>query len=159
MTECYVCNTPLVPDHGAPDDPVTYQFENALWIGFRGGYGMFVDNLEANLPINTEDRWLRGRDGDYLTFVEENGRIHPIPDPHWKPEYREERILPDRPDYEAVLCHDCAHALCEAVPWIERLLNPHNSHTHRQDYKNAHPGHFGWDYTGPKGESWTPNTQ
>lgn len=31
---------------------------------------------------------------------------------------------------EAVLCHECAHELCETVPWINTLLNPLESHAH-----------------------------
>ena len=146
MTTCYACDAELVPDHGAPDDPVTYQFRNALWIGFHGGYGMFVDNLEAKLPTNTEDRWLRGRDGEYLSYIDPQGQMHPIPNEAWEPEYREDRMLSGHPDYEAVICHDCAHALCVAVPWIEKLLNSHGSHGHGEDYKQAHPEHYGWDY-------------
>ena len=47
---------------------------------------------------------------------------------------------------EAWLCHECAHALCEQIPWIKEVVNPDNSHSHRQEYHDAHPDHIGWDY-------------
>ena len=145
----------LSPTTPAPTP--TYQFDNALWIGFHGGYGMFVDNLDATHANNTEDRWLRDEDGEYLT--EPKGvragsgpltdRIvwgdRPIENPQWKPTYIEERIL-DQPDYEAVLCHDCAHDMCAREPWLALLLNPHGSHAHKTEWKDAHPDHWGWDY-------------
>lgn len=150
MTACLACDAELVPDHGAPDDPVTYQFDNALWIAFHGGYAMFVDNLEARLPINTDERWLRASDrrGDFGMY--DDYLLHPttrglIDDPDWEPKFSEERILPGQPDYEAVICHDCAHALCAAVPWIEKLIRPHGSHAHKTEYQEAHPDHRGWD--------------
>ena len=43
------------------------------------------------------------------------------------------------------LCHDCAHKACEALPWLDKLLEPLKSHSHRQDYWDAHPDHEGWD--------------
>jgi hypothetical protein len=62
------------------------------------------------------------------------------------PIYEEERTTPGQPDYEAVICHECAHWLCEMMPWISKLLNPHGSHAHRTSWKDAHPEHYGWDY-------------
>lgn len=143
VVRCRACDTRLSPDTAAPD--TTYAFDNALWIGFHGGYGMFVDNLEVKLPINTEDRWLRKPDGEYETVTDEFGGLHPVDNPDWKPEFREERVLDGHPDYEVVLCHDCAHALCEAVPWINKLIEPLRSHSHREEYMAAHPDHQGWD--------------
>lgn len=168
--KCYACQADLVPDDGAPDDPATYQFDNALWLGFHGGYAMFVDNLEARLPTNTEDRWLRDEDGEYLMgtkcICSVRDRVgapqaanvgwkyhefecpcrNPIDNLDWEPEYREERVLPGQPDYEAVICHECAHELCATVPWVERLIRPHGSHAHKTAWKEAHPEHWGWDY-------------
>ena len=142
MTTCTRCHAELVPDNANLD--TTYQFDNALWIGFHGGYGMFVDNLDATMPNNTEDRWLRDDDGEYLT-IEHDGHVHPIDDPQWKPTYIEDRIL-DQPDYEAVLCHDCAHDMCAREPWLALLLNPHGSHAHKTEWRDANPEHWGWDY-------------
>ena len=143
MTTCTRCDAALTPDNAMPD--TDYAFDNALWIGFYGGYGMFVDNLEAKLPVNTEDRWLRDADGEYRVYTDPTGQQHPIDNTSWEPEYREDRIL-DQPDYEAVLCHDCAHGLCDREPWLAKLLNPHGSHAHKTAWKNAHPDHYGWDY-------------
>jgi hypothetical protein len=47
----------------------------------------------------------------------------------------------------AVVCHACAHELCERVPWIAALLQPERSHSHRHDHCEALilDGHDGWD--------------
>ena len=144
---CYGCGAELVPDNANLD--TKYQFDNALWIAFHGGYGMFTDNLMAKLPNNTDARWLRnsnrrGVDDLYDDYALVDGKL--VDDPDWQPEFNEDRLLPGHPDYEAVICHECAHALCAAVPWIERLLNPYGSHAHRTAWKDAHPEHWGWDY-------------
>lgn len=55
-------------------------------------------------------------------------------------------IDPIGDDYEVVICHDCAHALCDALAWVKDLLKPHNSHSHTREYEAAHPDHYGWDY-------------
>lgn len=122
---CLACDAELEPDF----EGTNYQFDNALWIGFFGGYGMFVDNLEATWPNNGMER------------LDEDG----VEDPDWKPTYNEPHTLRGS-DHEAVICHDCAHALCAAVPWIEKLLNSHGSHSHKTAYHDAHPDHYGWDY-------------
>jgi hypothetical protein len=133
---CYACGKALVSDADTE-----YQFDNALWIGFHGGYGMFVD--ACDFPLNTEDRWLRDEDGEY----QQDGDGKLLEDLDWVPEYREERILPGRPDYEAVICHDCAHFACDLLPWMDKLLNPMGSHAHRsRDYPRLlTEGHHGWD--------------
>lgn len=51
------------------------------------------------------------------------------------------------PEPTAVLCHECAHAVCAAHPWLETLLDPAHSHAHLPEH---HPrlvaeGHQGWD--------------
>lgn len=140
-TNCVACGNNLPPglagEMGDLDND--YQFDNALWIGFHGGYGMFVDNTDATMQSNPDDMYLRDEDGEYL--IAEGGGL--IPNPEYMPEFREPRLLPGQPDYEAVICHDCAHDLCKRVPWIEKLLNPHGSHAHsiRKDWT----GHTGWD--------------
>jgi hypothetical protein len=75
-----------------------YQFDNAIWISFSGGYGMFVD------PLGKEDP-------------------------------------------KGVLCHDCAHRLCEQNPWVNALLRPFVSHSHPSAQTAAliAAGHQGWD--------------
>lgn len=159
--KCYACGAELEADM-FKDEPSTYQFDNALWIGFHGGYGMFVDNIEARLPNNTEDRWLRDKDGEYflgevckcnanpespMEYHELScPRRNPIDNPLWEPTYNQERMLPGQPDYECVICHECAHAACRALPWLDRLLEPHRSHAHKGWYHDANPNHRGWDY-------------
>lgn len=41
------------------------------------------------------------------------------------------------------LCHDCAHALCDAAPWVGRLLFPGNSHA--RSYLTYRGARDGWD--------------
>jgi hypothetical protein len=88
------CGAELVPEMNSDTD---YQFDNALWINFDGGYGMFIDPFDEAPP-------------------------------------------------KVVICHECAHSLCDAVPWMKELLNPHSSHSHKTAYAEANPDHGGWDY-------------
>jgi len=41
-------------------------------------------------------------------------------------------IDPNRDAYYSIICHECAHDLCEKVPWIGRWIQPDRSHTHRE---------------------------
>lgn len=103
-TRCYACAEWLDADHDAD-----YQFDNALWVQFHGGYGMFVDEIgSATGPYG-----LQGPRGKYV----------------------------------AVICHKCAHKLCADNPWIEQLIRPHQSHSHRTSEIPAllAEGHQGWD--------------
>jgi len=106
---CFNCDVELKKDFGPESD---YQFENALWVGFFGGYAMFVDDIDV----------ISGY---------------------------EKRTL-DGAAHEAVLCHDCAHELCESVPWIAKLIKPELSHSHVQEFWEKHPYHVGWDSKQPK---------
>ena len=99
VTLCQVCEKALEPLF---DDETKYQFDNALWIGFFGGYSMFVDEIGEG-----DDR------------------------------------LPGAPYAAAVLCHECAHTLCDEHPWIAALLKPETSHAH--SYHKDWTGHSGWD--------------
>lgn len=103
--KCTGCATLLTPVQGLDD--TLYQFDNALWVGFYGGYGMFVDDLDTE--------W---------------GLTRPT--------------LPGAAS-EAVLCHSCAHQLCQAAPWLAKLLQPELSHSHSDEYLAEHPEHRGWD--------------
>ena len=169
---CARCGAELTPDSFYRDrhEECTYQFDNALWIGFHGGYGMFVDNVDAKFPTNTDERWIRNSDerdefGMYCDFklgteckcnanpaspMEYHElkcpRRNPVDDPNYVPRFREERTLPGHPDYEAVICHDCAHELCDSEPWIGRLIRPFRSHAHKTEYMDQHPEHWGWDF-------------
>lgn len=78
-----------------PNDTTEYQYDNALWIGFYGGYGMFVESPEYA---------------------------------HYPPQ---KTVLPHA-THEAVLCHDCAYELCEMLPWLKEMIDPENSHTHKE---------------------------
>lgn len=133
---CYACGAKLTSDWDTD-----YQFDNALWIGLHGGYAMFVD--ACDFPTNTEDRWLRNPDGEYVLGPDE--RL--VDNPDWVPEYEEPRVLACRPDEEAVICHECAHASCEALPWLARLIEPERSHAHPHDQveRLRAEGHKGWD--------------
>lgn len=42
---CVSCKEELLVESGSRE--TKYQFDNALWVGFFGGYGMFVDSAEA----------------------------------------------------------------------------------------------------------------
>lgn len=97
--KCYACEVELEPEGGLKTD---YQFDNALWVGFHGGYGMFIDPLQTSKVLKAQE--------------------------------------------EAVICHECAHKLCDEVPWIGKLLDPHSSHSHKDSYRKANPNHYGWDY-------------
>lgn len=99
---CHACDAPMRPDHTNHADD--YQLDNALWLEFNGGYGMFIDNYD-------------------------------------------ERV-------KAVICHECAHDLCDQIPWIGKLLNPYSSHSHKTEWKDAHPDHWGWDYHGEGTPKW-----
>lgn len=45
--------------------------------------------------------------------------------------------------YSVVICHECAHQMCETLPWVEQLLEPYSSHLHPQD--RDWRGHKGQD--------------
>ena len=90
---CYSCNKPLEPV--AISSMESYQLDNALWITFSGGCGMFIDPIDEDQNNNV------------------------------------------------VICHDCAHSLCATVPWIDKLLDPQESHSHRVGVDWT--GHTGWD--------------
>jgi predicted heme/steroid binding protein len=102
---CVSCQKALQPEWVVQAKSCTYQFDNALWIAFHGGYGMFTD---ARL-------WHEGKDTPVLNST--------------------------GADHEAVICHDCAHDLCEKMPWIGALIQPYSSHAHRTHA----PDHTGWD--------------
>jgi hypothetical protein len=153
MTNCTACEKVLEPESEFPGDPpAEYQFNNVLWIGFHGGYGMFVDHMAATFPMNSavgnehmSQLWAWGPDGGMV--LDDAG--HSLPNPNWEPVFEEKRILAaggTQPDHEAVLCHECAHKLCDENPWLTKLLTPHNSHSHKTAYHDAHPDHYGWDY-------------
>ena len=44
-----------------------------------------------------------------------------------------------------VICHECAHALCDQHKWIADVLQPLRSHAHTTKFWSEHPDHEGWD--------------
>lgn len=143
---CKGCGKKLEPEFTFKGEAETeYQFDNALWLGFHGGYGMFTDFLD--FPTNMDDAYLTDSNGDLLLL---GGEV--VLNAQYEPEYEEERTLPGRPGIEAVICHECAHDLCDKVQWIAELIHPATSHSHKQEYHEAHPDHYGWDYDRRKNE-------
>jgi hypothetical protein len=51
----------------------------------------------------------------------------------------------DGGDRHVLLCHDCAHEACDALPWLAHLIRPQDSHAHTAEYWIAHPEHAGRD--------------
>lgn len=43
-----------------------------------------------------------------------------------------DNIGPGPDNYYSIICHECAHDLCEKVPWIAVMIDPLRSHTHKQ---------------------------
>lgn len=107
MTQCSSCQQELQPEFESVD--ADYQFRNALWIGFHGGYGMFIESP------------------DYAESV-----VH-------------SSMKKTGASASAVLCHDCAHRLCDQNPWIAQLIKPEISHSHTQEFWDDNPDHEGWD--------------
>lgn len=54
-------------------------------------------------------------DGGYGEFVDNYGTVE------------------ERDRYYSIICHECAHDLCEKVPWIKAMIDPQHSHTHREN--------------------------
>ena len=98
---CSACGATLKPVF-AEVDPAGYQYDNAMWIGLFGGYGMFIDSVESGPSI-----------------------------------------IPGPPDITLVICHECAHSLCETHPWLANAISPLASHAHSHDADWS--GHEGWD--------------
>lgn len=48
MTQCFRCEATLEGVMGSSD--TQYHFDNALWLGFFGGYAMFTDNMDSPKP-------------------------------------------------------------------------------------------------------------
>lgn len=150
---CYACEKP-VPD-----------YDNMLEVEFDGGYGMFVESvhfllmhdfwksLRSKLQREYYDEWVSTLKSEANTVDELNAlhpnavdiTIPPMPLPEGAVESFRKYVNTNHP-FKAMLCHECAHAACEALPWMKKLLNPHGSHSHRTSYVAEHPDHWGWDY-------------
>lgn len=55
---------------------------------------------------------------------------------------------PDHIEHTVILCHDCAHDLCDKIPFIKNMLNPRTSHSHTLEFIKANPDHKGYDIDG-----------
>ncbi|HUD03326.1 MAG TPA: hypothetical protein VMR51_00845 [Patescibacteria group bacterium] len=111
---CFVCQKELVPEFPESFEKGSYQYKNALIVNMYGSYGMFVDQIPQEY-LDEEDRF------------DPNKNI-------------KTGLLGE---YTAIICHDCAHDLCKKISWINKLIDPNNSHSHSydQDWIN----HTGWD--------------
>lgn len=49
-------------------------------------------------------------------------------------------------NHKVFLCHDCAHRACLVLPWLNKLLQPESSHSHRAEFWESNNGHRGWDH-------------
>lgn len=41
--------------------------------------------------------------------------------------------------HRVFLCHDCAHGLCDALPWLANLIRPEHSHAHTAEFRARAP--------------------
>lgn len=122
---CHNCGAYLRYEY--PDG--TTEHDNALWISMEGGYGQFIDPMVDSFDIREEvtgEQVVIGRPMSAEHQVEYLRRM-------WK-------LM------EVILCHECAHDLCDKFPAFRNKIDPHNSHSHKTAYVEAHPDHWGWDY-------------
>lgn len=151
---CYACAKPI------PDE-----LDNALIITLDGGYGMFVESDSFMLhsefwtSLGEErqralyDQWLTVEckyEGGIARYEQEYpGSLHleaaPMPLPESVQDEFRQYVYENR-HHKVIICHECAHDLCATIPWFNRLIEPHNSHSHNVSYIEAHPEHWGWDY-------------
>lgn len=102
--------------------------------------------LEPEFEGTTQEEALAHEQwGNALVVILEGGYgmfIDPIPGGDEQPDAAR-GLLQCEGAYKVVICHACAHSLCENVPWMQRLVDPVNSHAHRVDRDWS--GHTGWD--------------
>ena len=121
MTTCTKCDKVLVPVHG----DTNYQFDNALWIGLFGGYGMFVDNIDETLA--EQKNILKGSDYELVLchecaheFFDNNSWLKGIINPHKSHSHTEEyhQHHPEHYgwDYDKKEQFDRTEALTSLVP-------------------------------------------
>jgi hypothetical protein len=104
--KCASCGKTLASVFDDDANENDFQQSDALWIGFFGGYGMFIEEPDHDRKAT-----------DHINDA----------------------------SYEAVICHDCAHKLCNENQWIAGMLHPERSHAHAVQYWTDHPDHDGWD--------------
>lgn len=107
--------------------------DNVLWVTISGGYGQFVDLMPEQLAAAPKRA--------------EHGYSNVVPP---RSEWTDEEVAHYEKEMTTastvVLCHECAHALCDTFPAFDRLIGPYNSHSHTSQYHDKHPDHYGWDY-------------
>lgn len=88
-----------------------------------------------------EDQGDEAHQWDSALIIDFEGGYGMFTDPMGAPpaEY-DKGILPAG---KVVVCHDCAHEMCDALPWVKKLIDPwaSHSHSHGPDWKD----HTGWD--------------
>jgi len=52
-------------------------------------------------------------------------------------------VLETNGKLKIVICHECAHDLCEKIPFFNKLIEPYGSHAHRHGVDWGE--HQGWD--------------
>jgi len=114
---CYACDEILIPD-------LTAFQEAPVLVDGKPHYDIgFDDHYGFDNAL-----WIK-LGGGYGMFVESDGFVG-APNTN-----------------KAVICHDCAHEACEKLPWLRRMIDPWASHSHKSAYVEAHPDHWGWDYS------------
>jgi len=103
---CFACRQPLKPVFPDMHQRGASQYENALRISFDGSYEMFIDPP--------------------FMFIDEDEYIDPD-------EFTKKGMLED--PLSLIICHDCAHDLCNKVPWIKDLLDAENAHSHSANFE------------------------
>lgn len=106
------------------------EYDNALWLSMEGGYGQFIDPMVDSFDIREEVT------GEQVVIGRPMGAEHQV-------EYlrRMWKLM------EVILCHECAHKLCELFPAFENKINSYHSHSHNLSYVKENPDHWGWDYS------------
>jgi hypothetical protein len=102
------------------------------------GAGLEAESVATEQEALKHEQWddalVVSLEGGYGMFIDPIGEDRAEPSPS-------QGVL--KGSYRVVICHDCAHQLCEKVPWLNRLIKPLDSHAHRvgRDWS----GHEGWD--------------
>jgi hypothetical protein len=95
------------------------------------------DDPERDETYQFDNALVISFEGGYGMFVDVLGV------PAEQPKDLERGVLRDVGEHQVIICHDCAHRLCEIVPWIGTLLDPMASHAH--SHRHDWTGHDGWD--------------
>ena len=101
---CFACHTELKPVFPDLHERGGTQYDNALIVHVDGGYGMFVDTPALQYSETDEDIELKQMSDDEKI---QKGILDP---------------------FCVLICHDCAHDLCEKVPWMDRIVESESSH-------------------------------